>query len=113
VTERLKVEEGGGLLGHLGQFLPPEVEGDGLGVAGVVDLDVHLLVVLVLPDEGGLQTGHLVLLPVDQDLQRRTHTQWERSRFKISLDVFIAICNVKYDENLLPIRSCSILLNKF
>ena len=63
----LKVK-GGGVKGHLGQLLPPEVEGDGLSVAGVVDLDVDLVVVLVLPDQSRLQTGHLVLLPVDQDL---------------------------------------------
>ena len=29
---------------------------------------MDLVVVLVLPDQSRLQTGHLVLLPVDQDL---------------------------------------------
>lgn len=53
----------------LGQFLSSEVEGDGLCVAGVVDFDVDLVVVLVFPDERSLEAGHLVLLPVHKDLR--------------------------------------------
>lgn len=54
----------------LGQFLSSEVEGDSFCVARVVDFDVNLIIILILPDQCGLQTGHLVLLPMDQDLKR-------------------------------------------
>lgn len=63
----------------LGQLLSSEVEGDGLCVAGVVDFYVDLVVVLVFPDERSLEAGHLVLLPVDQDL--RLDTQVVNSHF--------------------------------
>lgn len=55
----------------LGQFFSSEVESDGLRIARVVDFDVNLVIVLVLPDERSFQTGHLVLLSVDQDLRRK------------------------------------------
>lgn len=58
---------------NLGQLLPSEVQSDGFCVARVVDFDVDLVVILILPDQGGLQTGHLILLPVNQDL-RNKHT---------------------------------------
>ena len=53
----------------LGQLLSSEVQRDGLRVARVVDFDVNLVVVLVLSDQRSLQTSHLILLPVDQDLR--------------------------------------------
>lgn len=53
----------------LGQFLSSEVKCDGLCVAGVVDFDVDLVVVLVFPDQRSLEAGHLVLLPMDKDLK--------------------------------------------
>lgn len=55
----------------LGQFLSSEVERDGLGVPRVVHLDVDLVVVLVLADQRRLQTRHLVLLAVDENLQNQ------------------------------------------
>lgn len=55
----------------LGQFLPSEVESDGFCIAWVVDFDVNLVIILIFPDERSFQTGHLVLLPVDQDLGRK------------------------------------------
>lgn len=54
---------------NLCQFLSSEVERDGLGVSRVVHLDVDLVVVLVLADQSRFQTGHLVLLAVDQNLK--------------------------------------------
>lgn len=53
----------------LGQFLSSEVQCDRLCIAGVVDFDVDLVIVLVFPDECSLETGHLVLLPVDENLR--------------------------------------------
>ncbi|KAF3835833.1 hypothetical protein F7725_028391 [Dissostichus mawsoni] len=50
------------------QLLSSEVERDGLCVPRVVDLDVHLVVVLVLSDQRRLQTGHLVLLACSDEL---------------------------------------------
>lgn len=33
-----------------------------------MDLNVNLVIILILPNQGSLQTGHLILLSVDQDL---------------------------------------------
>lgn len=55
----------------LGQFLSSEVESDGFCIAWVVDFDVNLVIVLIFPDERSFQTGHLILLPMDQDLRRK------------------------------------------
>lgn len=56
-------------LNDLGQFLSSEVEGDSFCIARVVDFDVNLVVILIFPDERSFQAGHLILLPVDQDLR--------------------------------------------
>lgn len=55
----------------LGQFLSSEVESDGFRIARVVDFDVNLVIILIFPDECSFQAGHLILLPVDQDLWRK------------------------------------------
>lgn len=63
---------------NLCQFLSSEVERDSLCVSRVVDFDVDLVIVFVLTDQSRLQTGHLVLLPVDQNLQ----TQKQKPKLK-------------------------------
>lgn len=67
------LEEGRKILdfNDLGQFLSSEVESDGFCIAWVVDFDVNLVIILIFPDERSFQTGHLVLLPMDQDLRRK------------------------------------------
>ena len=54
---------------NLCQLLSSEVECDGLCVSRVVDFDVDLVVVFILADQCRFQTGHLVLLAVDQNLE--------------------------------------------
>lgn len=53
----------------LGQFLSSKVEGDSFCVARVVDFNMNLVVILILSDQCSLQTGHLILLAMDQDLR--------------------------------------------
>lgn len=71
----------------LGQFLSSEVEGDSFCVARVVDFNVNLVIILILPDQRSLQTGHLILLPVDQDLSMtcRQESQGGLKRFHLQL----------------------------
>lgn len=68
------------ILTDLGQFLSSEVQGDRLCVAGVVDFDVDLVIVLVFPDERSLETGHLVLLPMDENLRAKRRVSRSRSQ---------------------------------
>lgn len=66
----------------LGQFFSSEVESDGLRIARVVDFDVNLVIILIFPDKRSFQAGHLILLPVDQNLRRK---RWVSRRNKFQL----------------------------
>lgn len=57
----------------LGQLLSSEVQRDSLSVARIVDFDVNLVVIFVLPDQCSFQTGHLILLSVNEDLRGNVH----------------------------------------
>lgn len=56
---------------NLGQLLSPEVESNCFSVAGVMDLDVNLIIIFILSNESCFQTGHLILLTVHQDLNTK------------------------------------------
>lgn len=55
---------------HLRRLLAAEVELDRLRVARIVQLHVRVWVVLIFSLQRGLQPAHLVLLAVDQHLQK-------------------------------------------